>query len=182
MGMSTTAGSVTLVAMPRSGETFLARDAFGTLWLYPPEGAGESMVVDESAIEEAVRRHDWDRIDATFDTWEELDADRQRRAAELAPFRDLGIADYDSVDVHRLVDGARTFAQEGDHVAARTVLHRLLGEVTVVREDRELFELVTRLLMELDASSRRPSRRDVTGVSPENRERARRLELEPAAA
>jgi hypothetical protein len=179
--MSSISGSVTLVAMPRSAETFLVRDATGTLWLCPPDGAGEAMVVDESAIEEAVRRHDWDRIDATFDTWEALDADRQRRAAQLAPDRDLGIADYDAVDVRRILDGARAIFQDGDNAAARTMLHRLLQEVTLVREDRELFNTITGLLVDLDSASRRPPRRDVSGVRAEYRDRAQRLELLPAA-
>jgi hypothetical protein len=175
--MSRPAGSVTLVAMPRSAETFLVRDASGTLWLCPPAGAGEPTVVEESAIDEAVRRHDWDRVDATFDTWEALDADRQRRAAELAPLRDTGIADYDAVDVQRIVDGARAFARDGDHAGARTMLHRLLREVTLVRKDGELFDMITRLLVELDTAGRQPPRRDVTGIRAEHRERARRLEL-----
>ncbi|MDQ1745102.1 MAG: hypothetical protein QOE23_3441 [Pseudonocardiales bacterium] len=175
--MSSISGSVTLVAMPRSAETFLVRDAAGTLWLCPPDGAGESLAVDESAIEEAVRRHDWDRIEATFDTWEALDADLQRRAAELAPGRDIGIADYDAVDVRRILDGARAVSQAGDHGAARTMLHRLLREVTLVREDGELFEAITGLLVELDSASRRPPQRGVAGIRPEHRERARRLDL-----
>jgi hypothetical protein len=175
--MSNVSGSVTLVAMPRSAETFLVRDAAGTLWLCPPDGSGEAIAVEESAIEEAVRRHDWDRIDATFDTWEALDADRQRRAAELAPDRDIGIADYDAVDVRRILDGARAISQAGDHSAARTMLHRLLREVSLVREDRELFDTIMGLLVDLDSARRRPPRRDVTGIRPEHRDRARRLDL-----
>jgi len=168
---------MTLVAMPRSGETFLVRDASGTLWLFPPDGAGESVVVGESAIEEAVRRHNWDRIDATFDTWQALDADRQRRAAALAPGRDIGIADYDAVDVRRILDGARATAQEGEPAAARTMLHRLLREVTLLREDDGLYDEVMDLLVDLDTTGRRSPRRGVAGVRAEYRDRAERLEL-----
>lgn len=175
--MSSSGGSLTLVAMPRSGETFLVRDASGTLWLVPPDGAGEPMAVDESAVEDAVRRHDWDLIDVAFDTWAALDADRQRRAAELAPGRDIGIADYDAVDVRRILDGARDAAGAGDHAGARTMLHRLLREVDLVREDGELFDTITSMLVELDSASRRPPRRDLAGIRPEHRDRARRLDL-----
>jgi len=178
--MSTGAGFITLVAMPRSGETFLVRDASGTLWHFPPAGAGEATAVSESAIDEAVRRHNWDRIDATFDTWGALDADRQRRAAALAPGRDIGIVDYDAVDVRRILSGACARAQAGEPGAARAMLHRLLREVTLVREDCELHDEITQLLMDLDVTSRRPPRRDLAGVRPEYQELARRLELVPA--
>jgi hypothetical protein len=175
--MSVDAGLVTLVAMPRSAETFLVRDASGTLWLVPPAGAGTARPVDDSAIDEAVRKHDWDRIDATFDSWEALDADRRVRAAALAPGRDIGIDDYDATDVQRIIRGARARYQAGDVAAARTMLHRLQREVRLVRQDTDLYDEIANLLAESDAASPRPPRRDVTGVRAEYRSRAQRLNL-----
>jgi hypothetical protein len=139
-------GPVVLVAMPRSGETFLMRDAAGTLWLFPPEGAGQPKVVGESAIDDAVRRNDWGRIDAEFDSREALDADRQRRAAQLAPGRDIGIADYDAEDVQRILAGARNSIDEGDTEVARTMLNRLLSEVRLVQNDSGLRDEIVALL------------------------------------
>lgn len=175
--MASGSGLVTLVAMPRSAETFLVRDASGTLWLVPPVGAGTAHMVDDSAIDEAVRRYGWDRIDAGFDSWEALDVDRRLRAAALAPGREIGVADYDAADVQRIIGGARARYQAGEVAAARVMLHRLLREVRLVRESIDLHNQITDLLLELDAASPSPPRRDVTGIRPEHRARARRLEL-----
>lgn len=179
--MSVDAGYVTLVAMPRSAETFLVRDAAGTLWLVPPAGAGTARPVDDSAIDEAVRKHDWDRIEVAFHSWEALDADRRARAAALASGRDIGVSDYDTADVQRIIRGARGRYQAGDVAAARTMLHRLQREVRLVRESTDLYYEIANLLVEIDAASPRPPRRDLIGVRAENRDRAQRLELLPAA-
>ena len=178
--MSTAAGLVTLVAMPRSGETFLVRDASGTLWLVPPAGAGTALAVDDSAIDEAVRRHNWDRIDAAFDSWEALDTDRRARAAQLAPLRNTGVADYDAEDVRRIIDGARGRLEAGEVGAARAMLHRLLREVRTARDSNDLYDEIMGLLAHTDSASPRPPKRDVAGVRPEFRDRLQRLELVPA--
>ena len=177
--MPTVAGIVTLVAMPRSAETFLVRDTSGTLWLVPPAGAGTAQTMDESAIDEAVSRHGWDRIDAEFDSWESLDNDRRRRAAELAPGRELGVADYDAADVQRIIGGARARFQAGEVATARAMLHRLLREVILVRESIDLHSQVTDLLVDLDAASPRAPRSGVIGVRAQYRDQAQRLELTP---
>lgn len=54
---------VTLVAMPPSGEVFLARDSDGLLWLVSPPGAGGPERVDEDIVARAIADHGFERID-----------------------------------------------------------------------------------------------------------------------
>ena len=80
-------GSIALLAMAPSGETYMVRDEFGRTWLIQPPGAGDPRVIEPDVVELAVARHGFDRIDRDFPSWSDLDRFRQARAASAAPPR-----------------------------------------------------------------------------------------------
>jgi len=130
--------SVTLVAMPPSGEVFVARDSEGVLWLVSPPGAGGPERVDEEVVERAVADHGFQVIEQRFDGWEELDAERQRRAgAGLAPI-EVDVEGFDAEDVERVLRALDRCRVRGQIPRARRVGHRLL-EAPVLKSDDELF-------------------------------------------
>ncbi len=140
--------TVTLVAMPPSGETFLARDSEGVLWLIRPPGAGGPQRADEEVVEIATARHGFERIEQDFAGWEALDAERQRRAGLRAP-AEIDVEAFDATDVDRVLAIADRWRREGDVERPRRVAHRLL-EAPIVREDDGLFKRLTSFLRELD--------------------------------
>lgn len=156
--MAAQLGSVTLLVMPPSGETFLARDAFGTVWLVHPPGAGGPEKVAPSAVDEAVARHGWDRVEESFGSWAELDTARQERVAAGGPRRPVDVSRYDEHDVRRVLRVVSSWLAAGDPVRGRPALHRLLRDAPVVREDDQLYVEVTELLVRLDQVPPTPPR------------------------
>jgi hypothetical protein len=140
---------ITLVAMPPSGEVFLARDGNGVLWLIPPRGAGRPEPVDEEIVERAVVDHGFDLIEESFDTWEMLDADRQRRAGEELTPAQVDFSHFDGEDVRRLVRALARARDRGQVSRARRFAHRLL-DAPVVRGDHTLLDRIVSFLRELD--------------------------------
>jgi len=116
----------TLVAMARSGETFITRRERYGLWLHLPPGAGGAGPIDEAAAQRAVADHGFARIDRDFATWAELDRFRLQEAARFGPPVEVDPADLDSEDVLRMLGVARRWAAEGDVGRSRRLLHRLL--------------------------------------------------------
>jgi hypothetical protein len=140
---------VTLVAMPPSGEVFLARDGDGVLWLIPAPGAGEPERVDGEIVERAVVDHGFERVEESFATWALLDEERQRRAGiGLTPVT-VDFERFDRADVERLLGALGRARGRGQVARARRFAHRLLA-APVLRGDDELYERVVGFLLELD--------------------------------
>lgn len=139
---------ITLVAMPPSGEVFIARDG-DTLWLVPPPGAGPRKVIDEETVARAVADHGFDLIDESFPSWAELDAERQQRAGIGLTAVKIDVDDFDASDVRGVLRALERFRRRGQSARSRRVAHRLL-EAPVVRSDDELHASVMALLYELD--------------------------------
>jgi hypothetical protein len=179
-------GRFTLLAMPPSGEIFLATDAYGTTWLVHPPGAGGPDKISASAvgatIEEAVARHGWDRVEQSFPSWAKLDSARQRRAAKANPQRRHGVATFDEHDVRRVLRVVTSWMTEGDPARGRPALHRLLREAPVVRSNDELYEEVNRLLLRLDQKTNPPPFANLTPLNgARNGEALQRLRLPQAS-
>jgi hypothetical protein len=118
---------VTLVAMPPSGEVFLARDGDGVLWLIPAPGAGEPERVDGEIVERAVVDHGFERVEESFATWALLDEERQRRAGiGLTPVT-VDFERFDRADVERLLGALGRARGRGQVARARRFAHRLLA-------------------------------------------------------
>ena len=140
---------VTLVAMPPSGEVFIARDNDGVQWLIPPPGAGQPKQIGDEVVERAVVDHGFERVEVSFASWDLLDAERQRRAGEgLIPVQ-VDFARFDTDDVDRLLGALARARRRGQIVRARRFAHRLL-EAPVVLRDVELHGRVVSFLLELD--------------------------------
>jgi hypothetical protein len=179
-------GRFTLLAMPPSGEIFLATDAYGTTWLVHPPGAGGpdkiSPAAVEATIQEAVARHGWDRVERSFASWSELDTARQRLVGEIYPLPPLEVSDFDEQDVREVLEVVRSWLVAGDSARGRPALHRLLREAPVVRRDDELFEEVTSLLLRLDEETNPPPFSTATlGNGSRSDEAMQRLQLPQAA-
>ncbi len=93
----------TLLAMAPSGDTYLARDPGGLVWLLQPVVDGESQIVEPDTAERAVATHGFERIDRTFPSWRDLDDFVEEQAARSAPGIDLDPAALDVDDVRRLL-------------------------------------------------------------------------------
>jgi len=142
---------VTLVAMPPSGEVFLARDSDGVLWLVSPPGAGGPERVDEDIVERAVADHGFELIEERFDGWAQLDAERQRRAGQGLDAVHVDVERFDAEDVEGVLHALERCRLRGQVPRARRVAHRLL-QAPVVRIDDTLYDRVVDFLQELDAS------------------------------
>lgn len=141
-------GGITLVAMPPSGEVFIARDG-NTLWLVPPPGAGARHPIDERTAARAVADHGFDLIEESFASWDELDAERQRRAGIGLAAVKIDVERFDASDVRGVLRALQRFRRRGQSARARRVAHRLL-EAPVVRHDDVLYAAVVALLQDLD--------------------------------
>lgn len=165
-------GDITLVAMPPSGEVFIARDG-DALWLVSPPGAGGPQRIDDETAARAVCDHGFDLIEESFAGWAELDAERQRRAGIGLADVKIDIEGFDAEDVHGVLRALERFRQRGQIPRARRVAHRLL-EAPVVRTDDELYTSVVALLRELDDERvSLPART----TDPRRREALERLQL-----
>lgn len=140
---------VTLVAMPPSGEVFIARDDDGVLWLIPPPGAGEAERVEQEVVERAVVDHGFDRIEQGFATWELLDAERQRRAGIGLEPTQVDFTRFDAEDVDRLLRALDRARGAGQVARARRFALRLL-QAPIVSSDADLLSRVAGFLLELD--------------------------------
>ncbi len=162
---------ITLLAMAPSGETFLARDERGQVWLYQPLGAGAPEIVSESLVERAVADHGFDRIDQSFASWQALDEFRQRRAIRLA---ERVTVDRDALtldDVERLLKVAHRWLQDGETGRASRLLTSLL-RLPSVRADAPMNDRLLSLLETLAAPPRvvpRPLRTDATAAAAHDR-------------
>ena len=71
-----------LLAMPRSGEIYLATDENGVTWIFHPEGAGDPDLIEPDKVDETLRqacgKHSWELVRQDFGSWEEIQAARQR--------------------------------------------------------------------------------------------------------
>ena len=139
----------TLVAMSRSGETFITRSKRHPLWLHLPPGAGGSGPLDEAGAERAVADHGFVRIDKDFATWDDLDAFRQEEAANFAPPVAIEPAGLDAEDVQEMLDVARRWSTEGEPGQSRRLLLRLLL-VPAARAEADLQDRIVAALEALD--------------------------------
>jgi len=147
-GLLATGGEVTLVAMPPSGETFIARDAQGVLWLVAPPGAGGPEVITDDVMTRAIADHGFDVVDEQCANWAELDDVRQRRTGTIdGPV--LEVERYDAVDVRRVLTTIERLRTDNKVGRARRIAHVLL-RAPVVREDSELYLTIVELLQQLD--------------------------------
>lgn len=144
-------GQVTLVAMPPSGEVFLARDSDGLLWLVSPPGAGGPERVDDDIVARAIADHGFERIDEQFAGWAELDVERQRRAGLGMPPIQIDVGRFDAEDVERVMRALQRYRLAGQVPRARRVAHRLL-QAPVLQTERALYERVVAFLVKLDAT------------------------------
>lgn len=145
---------ITLLAMAPSGETFLARDRFGKVWLFQPVGAGETAEVDAGLVERAVAFGGFDRIDEQFDSWEELHQFRQDRAALVVPDVVVDSDRLDDRDVTEMLDVATRWRDAGEPVRAQRAVLALL-RLPVARGDANLNE---RLVSFLEGLAQPPAR------------------------
>lgn len=158
--------------MAPSGETFLARDRRGQVWLYQPVGAGEPRVVDEALTQRAIADHGFDRVDQEFETWQALDAYRRAHAVPLGPNVQLDRDDLDRENVERFLGVAQRWVAGGEARRARKLVLRLL-RLPVVRGDAEVQE---RLLALLDEFEEPPVRVEPAQLDPLKRAARERWE------
>lgn len=140
--------AITLVSMAPSGETFIARDRSGRLWLYQPEGAGGAGPIDEALAERAVADHGFDHVDRGFATWADLDQFRQEQAARVTPDVMIDRDGFDRHDVERLLGVAKRWIARGEGHLARRLVTELL-RVPAVRSDPELLDKLVSVVEEL---------------------------------
>lgn len=159
--------AITLVAMPPSGEVFIMRDGDG-LWLVPPPGAGDWQPIDEETVARAVADHGFDLIEETFAGWEELDAERQRRAGVGLAAVEIDVERFDAADVRGVLRSLNRFRRHGEADRALRVASRLL-EAPVVRGDDDLYASVLALLRQLVDERVSPPAAPDARVSPPTR-------------
>jgi len=114
---------VELVAMAPSGETFIARDPEGVLLLFAP--TGPAVAIDDATVDRAVAAG-FDRVEASFGSWRELDRERQRRAGLLRRDVQVDVTSWDVERVRRTLARMEGWVDEGRTTGARRVLHELL--------------------------------------------------------
>lgn len=136
--------------MPASGEVFITRDSDGHLWLILPRGAGGPKRIDDDTVEQAIAGHGFARIEQQFEGWEALDRERQRRAGLGAPSAEVDVAEFDAIDVERVLGTAERWGREGKTGSARRLCHRLLEAPVLLREPA-LHGRLVRFLQQLDA-------------------------------
>lgn len=141
---------VTLVAMPDSGEVFIVRDDNGAVWLIQPPGAGDPELITNGVVERAVVDHGFERIEESFTSWAQLDAERQRRAGVGLTPRGVDVERFDSEDVAQVMRALQRCRRRGQIVRARRVAHRLL-RAPVLQRDLGLYRGLVEFLEELDA-------------------------------
>ena len=136
------------MAMAPSGETVIVRDRSGRVWLHPPQGAGRPEVIDEALAQRAVADHGFERIDRSFQSWEQLDRFRQERASRLNPKVVVNRDALDLEDVERLTAVGRRWVAEGQGARARGLVVELL-RLPAVRADGEAHDRLLAFLEEL---------------------------------
>lgn len=117
--------TVGLVAMAPSGEA-LVRDPDGRLWLLQPEGAGGSRPLSPETASYVIPRAGLKPIDRDFESWAELDAWRNEKAARITPGVTVDRDALDGTDVERLLGVARRWAAAGEGNRARQLVFELL--------------------------------------------------------
>jgi hypothetical protein len=127
---------VTLVAMSPAGSTLVLRDRGDRLWHYPPEGVGRPRVIDSNLAEREIARGDLERLEREFESWEDLDAFRQERAAQMTPGEVVDVESLDLHDVELMLGVARQWLADGEGDRARALALRLL-RVPAVRSDAD---------------------------------------------
>jgi hypothetical protein len=124
--------SIALLAMAPSGETYMARDPFGRVWLLQPPGAGEPLVIDASVVDAAVGKHGFERVDREFTSWAELDRFRLEMASLTTRLPAAEARPLDLEDVARLFGVVRRWAAGGETSRARQASFALLEEPVVL--------------------------------------------------
>jgi hypothetical protein len=137
--------SITLIAMSPAGSTLVVRDEVARVWLYPPEGAGHPQVIDPETMEQAIARGDLERVGREFESWGDLDAFRQQRAAQATPDETVYAESFDLDDVESMIEVAERWLSEGNGERARLLAFRLL-RVPIVRADSRACDRVLGLL------------------------------------
>ncbi|MFF1389107.1 hypothetical protein [Rhodococcus erythropolis] len=141
--------TVTLIAMPPSGETFFVRDGFGITWLVRPPGAGIPLRSDTESAERAVSHQSWDRIDRLFDSWSALDEYRKHAAEKVSAGREIDLSRFSHNEVDRILTRHATPNTPEEIRRARIIVARLINECTIVHENDELREYATQTLLNL---------------------------------
>ena len=150
----------TLLAMPASGEAYLARDDRGHIWLVQDVLGYEPEPASESDVDEAVLRFDWNRLGVQFATWDELARYVVEQVeAEPGESEPPSYAAYSKRDVELTLQEVE-LAGDDDPEVAYDILLGLLDGCQAVREDATLLKRVTGQLRRL---RRKPP---VSPVSP----------------
>lgn len=145
------ADSLNLLAMSSAGTTLVLCDRAGQRWLYPPAN-GQPRKLDAEQAERLIAHGELVRVERDFDSWADLDAFRQARAAEAMPSQAVDVELFDRHDIELMLNVARELLSEGDSERARLLVLRLL-RAPVVTSDRDLYE---QLLGFLDRLERPP--------------------------
>jgi hypothetical protein len=161
---------ITLLAMAPSGETYLARDRGGRIWLIQPLGAGENEVVDTDLVERAVADGGFDRIDAQFNSWEELDRFRQERAALVVPDIVVDRDRLDAEDVDEMLAVVRKWIDGGERARARRATFAFL-KLPIARTEATIHERLVAILEELERPLMRFQSQPVTATQRAARDR-----------
>ncbi|MBE2318438.1 hypothetical protein DVA67_020825 [Solirubrobacter sp. CPCC 204708] len=139
----------TLVAMPPSGETYIARDDHGVLWLITPPGVPGPERIDTVVLRRAVAEHGFERIDRVCDSWADVDRARQELATTLElPQRDE-LEEFDAEDLRRVLRHAARMHVQGDVLRPRRVAHSLL-RAPAAKADDEVYTAILDFLEQLD--------------------------------
>lgn len=145
---------VTLLAMAPAGDVLVVRDRNGDVWVHPPSGVGRPRKIDPHMADRAIARHDFERVDRGFTTWEELDAFVEERVSRLPALPPVDPDALDAPNVRELLAVAERWATEGDVSGARRLAVRLLVVPAAAQES----DLRESLLVFLEALDRqRPS-------------------------
>lgn len=128
---------------------YIVCDQHGAQWIVQPRGAGDPQIVGDDVVERAVIGHGFDRIERSFETWERLDAERQRRAGLGLAAVQIDVEHFDAEDVQQMMRALGRCRQRDQIPQARRVAHRLL-RAPVIRQNLDLYRDLVAFLDELD--------------------------------
>lgn len=158
-----------LLAMSSAGTTLVLRDRAGQRWLYPPAG-GQPRKLDAEHAERLIAHGELVPVEQDFDSWVELDAFRQARAAEAMPSQAVDVERFDRHDLELMLSVAREMRSEGDSERARLLVLRLLRAPDAT-SDRDVYEELLGFLERLEHPSLALVEQPSTPIQQKARER-----------
>jgi hypothetical protein len=137
-----------LVAMARSGEALIIRAAGDRLLLYRAAGLGGTASLSAEDAERVIAAAGFDRIDADFADWAELDEFRTERVRTLLPPLADDLDTMTIADVTPLVDLAERWLKEGRTPAAAALARRLLDDVPALAAEEVATQRLRRIIVD----------------------------------